>query len=88
MEGTRLMQRVEIEELRERAAELLTGTEALSVERQGQPVGVYLPVPRTLPRDAQDSMTTLRAAVAAALAQGQISAEELADLFDLRHPVP
>jgi hypothetical protein len=82
------MQRVEIEELRERAAELLTGTEALTVERQGQPVGVYLPVSHAAPRDAHDSMTVLRAAIAAALATGQMTADELADLFDLRHPVP
>ncbi len=82
------MQRVEIQDLRERASELLTGDEALTVERQGQAVGVYLPLPHPASQAAQDSMTSLRMAVAAALANGQMSGDELADVFDLRRPMP
>lgn len=82
------MQRVEIQDLRERASELLTGDEALTVERQGQAVGVYLPLPHPASQAAQDSMARLRAAVNAALSNGQMSEDNLADVFDLRHPLP
>ena len=82
------MQRVEIQEFCERASELLTGTEALAVEHEGQAVGVYLPVPQHAQQDAQDKLAALRVALAAALANGHITADELADFFDLRHPVP
>lgn len=81
------MQHVEIEEVRERASELLTGTEALTVEHQGHAVGVYLPLPQPAQRNAQDSLDALRAAISAALANGQMTVDELADLFDLRRPV-
>lgn len=81
------MQRVEIEEFRERAAELLTGTEALTVESQGQAVGVYLPLPHPARAEAQESLVALRTAVVAALATGQLTEDELADLFDLRRPI-
>lgn len=83
------MQRIELQELRERASELLTGTEALTVERQGQAIGLYLPLPHAGSQDTKDKdgMAALRAAVAAALANGQMTQEELADFLDLRHPV-
>jgi hypothetical protein len=81
------MQHVEIEEVRERASELLTGSEALTVEHQGHVVGVYLPLPQPDQQGGQDSLAALRAAIAAALSNGQLTVDELADLFDLRRPV-
>ena len=81
------MQHVEIQEFRERAAELLTGTEAITVESQGHAVGVYLPLPHSARPEALESLIALRAAVAAALSNRQITEDELADLFDLRRPI-
>ena len=81
------MQHVEIEDVRERASELLTGSEALTVEHDGHPVGVYLPLPQPAQQGARDTLVALRAAIAAALDNGQMTADELADLFDLRRPV-
>jgi hypothetical protein len=79
-----IMKRVGIQELCERASELLTGNEVLTVERQGQAVGVYLPLSSSPDHNARDSLAALRTAVAAALANGQMTEDELADLFDLR----
>jgi hypothetical protein len=81
------MQRVEVQKFKERASELLTGTEALTVESHGQAVGVYLPLLQPSEQAAQDSLAALRAAIAAALTNGQLTEDELADLFDLRRPV-
>jgi hypothetical protein len=82
------MKRVGIQEFCERASELLSGNEVVTVERQGQAVGVYLPLSSSPDHNAQDSLAALRAAVAAALANGQMTEDELADLFDLRRPLP
>ena len=81
-----IMKRVGIQELCERASEVLTGNEVLTVERQGQAVGVYLPL-SSPDHNARDSLAALRTAVAAALANGQMTEDELADLFDLRRPL-
>ena len=82
------MKRVGIQEFWEQASELLTENEVLTVERQGQAVGVYLPLSSSSDHNARDSLAALRAAVAAALANGQMTEDELADLFDLRRPLP
>jgi hypothetical protein len=82
------MKRVGIQAFCERASELLTGNEVVTVERQGQAVGVYLPLSSPTDHNVRDSLVALRAAVAAALANGQMAEDELADLFDLRRPLP
>ena len=66
----------------------VNGNEVLNVERQEQAVGVYLPLSSPPDHKARDSLAALRAAVAAALANGQMTEGELADLFDLRRPLP
>lgn len=81
------MQHVEFDEVRERASELLTGTEALTVEHQGHAVGVYLPLGQSARPDGQNGLDALRAAIAAALANGQMTVDELADAFDLCYPM-
>jgi hypothetical protein len=84
----RRMKTVAIQDFEDRATELLTGHEALTVEQHGQAVGVYIPLPSMPAKNEQDSLATLRAAVAAALANHVTSEDELAELFDLRHPLP
>jgi len=81
------MRRIDVQEFRTQAPDVLAGNEALTVEREGQAVGVYLPLPQHQSRDKETSMADLQAAIDAALAGGSMSRDELADLFDLRQPL-
>lgn len=81
------MKTVAIQEFEERATELLTGHEALTVEQRGYAIGVYFPLPTTPTGNGHDGRATLRAAVAAALRNQTTTEDELAELFDLRHPL-
>ncbi len=81
------MRRIDVQEFRSQAPDVLAGNEAITVEREGQAVGVYLPLPQHLSSDKEASIADLQAAIDAALAEGTISRDELADLFDLRRPI-
>ncbi len=81
------MRRIDMQEFRGQAPDVLAGNEALTVERDGQAVGVYLPLPRHQSRDKEASMADLQATIDTAPTEGTISRDELADLFDLRQPM-
>jgi Cys-tRNA synthase (O-phospho-L-seryl-tRNA:Cys-tRNA synthase) len=82
------MKRVGIREFREHASQYLAGDEVVAVERHGKALGFYLPVPHSKTEDAQQSLIALRDAVAHALSTTGLSEDALADLFDLRRPLP
>ena len=91
------MRRVGESEFLERVEYYLLGEEAIAVERNGEIVGYYMPVPQEhvekvpLPRrdieEARLAQERLNRAVEQVLAESGMTEEELSAYFDLNRPV-
>jgi hypothetical protein len=96
------MKRVPADEFAERAAEYLAGTEPLSIEKDGEILGYYTPVPNghtangtaSIPRkrkntpEAIESYERLKETIRRIRERNGMTEDEFADLFDLTKPFP
>ena len=75
------MRRVGIREFRDNATKLLSAGETMLVERHGHPVGYFIPVKRRDSAETEAALKQLADAVEQALREGDLSEDDLADLF-------
>src|SRR5687768_17491630 len=85
-EGT--MKRVGVREFRDHATKYLAGDEALTIERNGEPIGIYIPTAPSSRQRKVEAMARLEAAVQRLLDATGMTEEELGDYFDLSKPLP
>jgi hypothetical protein len=96
------MKRVPAEEFAEHAAEYLSGTEPLSIERDGEEIGRYVPSPnghtsngvvsdedrRKRKAELRAHFKQLRTVLHEIYAETGLTEDEFADLFDTKQPFP
>ncbi len=79
------MRRVGVREFRDNATKLLSAGETMLVERHGHPVGYFIPVKRRDSAETESALKQLADAVEQALREGDLSEDDLADLFTVEH---
>ncbi len=82
------MKRVGVREFRDRATQFLAGNEVLVIERNGHPIGFYIPTGTSRQERFTAALERLEQTVQRLLADTGLSEEELSRLYDLRQPVP
>ncbi|MFN8634550.1 MAG: hypothetical protein U0893_11890 [Chloroflexota bacterium] len=96
------MKRVPADEFAEHAAEYLSGPEAISIEKDGEIVGQYVPTPnghsangaesdesrRKMKATLRAHFAQLRAELQEIYAETGLTEDEFADLFDTKKPFP
>ena len=84
------MKHVGIREFRDHATEYLAGHEPLTIERRGEPIGIYFPKGLVRPRNrkaGREAAERLEKTVQKILEETGYTEDELASLFDLSIPV-
>ncbi len=81
------MKEVGVREFRDHATTYLSAGEPLAVNKHGRVIGFYFPVKRDPERIKRD-LDRLGETVQAILEETGMTEDELADFFDLRHPLP
>lgn len=74
---------VGVRELRSDLAEKLKGSEPIVIERHGQVLGIYLPVPPVDRKKVEEAFDQFHDALEAVLQESGMTREELADALDL-----
>ena len=96
------MKRVPAEEFARNAAEYLEGTEPVSIEKDGEVIGRYVPTPdghrangagseeerRRRKAESRAAFARLRSVLQEVYAETGMSEDELADYFDMTKPFP
>jgi antitoxin (DNA-binding transcriptional repressor) of toxin-antitoxin stability system len=83
------MKRVGIREFRDNATKYLAGNEALTIERHGEPIGVYIPTGAdraARQARAAEAMARLEQTIERILAETGWTEDELSQVFDLSIP--
>ena len=83
------MKRVGVREFLDQLPDGVPSGEIITVERNGEPIGYYLPLPpKRSPEEIQHAIERLERAVQQALEESGMTEDELADLFDVSKPFP
>ena len=82
------MKRVNVREFRTQPMRYLAGNEALAIEQDGRPIGVYLPMSTTRKENAALALARLEQTVRQVLSETGLTEEALSRLFDVRQPLP
>ena len=86
------MKRIGVREFRDHATQYLAGDEALVIERNGQPIGVYIPTSASSdslrPERWAQALERLDQTVQRVLAETGLSEEDVSRLYDLNQPLP
>ncbi len=82
------MKRVGVREFRDHATQYLAGDEVLAIERNGQPIGFYVPTGASRHENAVQALERLQQTVQRVLSETGLSEEELSRLYDIRKTVP
>lgn len=82
------MKRVGVREFRDHATQYLAGDDVLTIERHGQPIGVYIPTAGNRRKRLKERLDSLEKTVQRILADTSLTEDEFADLFDFNRPVP
>jgi hypothetical protein len=82
------MKRIGVREFRDHATQYLAGDEVLAIERNGQPIGFYIPTGKSRQESFQEALAQLEQTVQQVLARTGMTEDELARLFDLNQPLP
>ncbi|MDQ6604770.1 MAG: hypothetical protein M3176_03530 [Chloroflexota bacterium] len=77
------MRHVGVREFRDKATMYLSGSEVLSVEKHGKPIGYYIPAPRASEEERQAALAQFDAAAQRFLEESGLTEDELADSLDL-----
>jgi antitoxin (DNA-binding transcriptional repressor) of toxin-antitoxin stability system len=81
------VQQIGIREFRDRATQYLAGAQPIAITRHGRVIGFYIPVPPD--REETDrALQRLAETVERVRRETGMSEDELANLFDLRKPLP
>src|SRR5688572_28962505 len=100
--GSGLMKRVPADEFARHAAEYLEGTEPVSVEKDGEVIGRYVPTPnghtsngavsdeerRKRKAEGRAAFARLRSVLEEVYAETGMTEDELAEFFDTTKPFP
>lgn len=78
---------VGVREFRDHATSYLSGSDPIAVNKHGHVIGFYIPVERDR-EQAKRAIESLGHTVEKILEETGMSEEELAQLFDLRRPMP
>ena len=82
------MKRVGVREFRDHATKYLHGEEAVTIERNGEPIGIYIPTGGAeRKKRAAEAMARLERTVERVLAETGMTEDELSRLFDLSVPI-
>lgn len=76
-----------VREFRNNASTYLSGSETIAVNRHGKVIGFYIPLERD-EDEVRRAVAKLGAAVGQVLEETGMTEEELAQVFDLRRPMP
>lgn len=77
------VRKVGVREFRDNATKLLSAGETMLIERHGHPVGYFIPVKRKDTAETEAALSQLADAVEQALREGDLSEDDLANLFTL-----
>jgi len=80
------VKRVGVREFRDHATKYLALQEPLEIERHGRPIGYFIPAKRASDEEVKGAIDRLNEAVAALLAESDMTEGELVELFDLSRP--
>ncbi len=83
-----VVKHVGVREFRDHATQYLSGDEVLAVERHGEPIGFYIPTRPSKKESLAQALERLEETVQHVLERTGMSEDELADLFDLKQPLP
>ena len=82
------MKRVGVREFRDHATKYLHGEEAVTIERNGEPIGIYIPTGGAeRKKRAAEAMARLERTVERVLAETGMTEDELSRLWDLSVPI-
>lgn len=81
------MKTVGVREFRDRATSLMASGETLVIERNGKPIGFFVPIERKDPRKRRAAADKLGSTLAAILARTGMTEDDLVDEF-MREPWP
>ncbi|MGB8698827.1 MAG: hypothetical protein WCD18_05365 [Thermosynechococcaceae cyanobacterium] len=80
------MKQVTLNQLNQESASLLTSHEAITVEHQGEVIGVYLPQKKVDQAELQHNLDQLDRLIKKICSTNGLTENEFADLFDLTEP--
>ena len=78
---------VGVRDFRNNASTYLSGSDPIAVNRHGKVIGFYIPLERD-DDEVRRAVTKLGSTVEKVLEESGMTEEELAQLFDLRQPMP
>ncbi len=81
------LKNVGVREFRDHATTYLSGSDPVAVNKHGQVIGFYIPVERDH-EQVKQAIENLGRTVEKILEETGMTEEELAQLFDLRRPMP
>ncbi len=82
------MKTVGVREFNEHVADYSSVGEMITVGRDGEPIGYYIPIRKRDPERTKQALEQLERAVQRALDETGMTEDELADLFDVSKPFP
>src|SRR5687768_12542591 len=80
------MKCVGVREFRDHSTKYLHGDETVTIERRGEPIGVYIPTNGAKKKRAAEAMARLEQTVERVLAETGMTEDELSRLWDLSVP--
>ena len=87
MGAQRQMKEVGVREFRDHATRYLSGGDTLAIRKNGHLIGFYVPIKRDEEKIRQ-ALDRLEETVNKILEETGMTEEELADLFDVKKPLP
>lgn len=82
------MKHVGVREFRDHATKYLHGEEAVTIERNGEPIGIYIPTGGAeRKKRAAEAMARLERTVERVLTETGLTEDELSRMFDLSVPI-
>lgn len=75
------MKRVGVREFKEKATALIAEERALVIEKHGEPVGFYIPIPKRDKAEAQQAVDKLEKTIDGVLTHTGMTEDELVEFF-------
>jgi hypothetical protein len=87
MSAQRQIRDVGVREFRDHATKYLSGSDTLAIRKNGNLIGIYIPMKRDEEKIRQ-ALDRLEKTVNKILEETGMTEDELADLFDVKKPLP
>jgi antitoxin (DNA-binding transcriptional repressor) of toxin-antitoxin stability system len=75
------MKRVGVREFKDKATSYISKAETIVIEKHGEPVGWYIPIPKKDKRNVKTAMKQLEETIRQTLKKTKVSEEDLAEFF-------